>query len=76
MKHRKASVSWQNDMVELSKKEQVVIFIFRLRTRYSRATHRHITDTFCDVRNTTNHIQWQCNESSNERDECGIQSTA
>jgi hypothetical protein len=30
MKHRRASVSWQIDMVELSRKEQVVIS--RLRT--------------------------------------------
>jgi hypothetical protein len=37
MKHRKVSVSWQNDTVELSRKEQVVIF--RLRTGYTRATH-------------------------------------
>jgi hypothetical protein len=37
MKHQKASVSWQND-----RKEQVVIF--RPRTGYTRATHRHIIE--------------------------------
>jgi hypothetical protein len=42
MKHRKASVNWQIDMVELSRKEQVVIS--RLRTGYTRATHRHIIE--------------------------------
>jgi lysophospholipid acyltransferase (LPLAT)-like uncharacterized protein len=81
MKHRKVSVSWKNDTVELSRKEQVVIS--RLRTRYTRATHRHIIEKteipdcpFCDVRLTTDHILWQCSETRNEKDECGIQSTA
>jgi hypothetical protein len=81
MKHRKASVSWQNDTVELSRKEQVVIS--RLRTGCTKATHRHIIEKtdihdcqFCDVCLTTNHILWQCSETCNERDECGIQSTA
>jgi hypothetical protein len=75
MKHRKVSVSWQNDTVKLSRKEQVVIS--RLRTGYTRATHKHIIEKtdipdclFCDVRLTTDHILY------NERDECGIQSTA
>jgi post-segregation antitoxin (ccd killing protein) len=58
MKHRKASVSLQNDTVELSRKEQVVIS--RLRTGHTRVTHS----------------LWQCSETRNERDECGIQSTA
>jgi hypothetical protein len=60
MKHRKASVCWQKDTVELSRKEHV--FISRLRTGYTRATHRHIIEKtdipdwpFCDVRLTTNH---------------------
>jgi hypothetical protein len=42
MKHRKASISWQNDTVELSKTEQVVISC--LRTGYTRATHNHIIE--------------------------------
>jgi hypothetical protein len=57
MKNRKTSVSWQNNTVELSKREQVIIY--RLRTGYTRATHRHMiekTDTpncpFCVVRLT------------------------
>jgi outer membrane cobalamin receptor len=81
MKHRKVSVSWQNDTVELSRKEQVVIS--RLSKGYTRLTHRHIirkTDIpdcpFCDVRLTTDHILWQCSETRNERDEFGVQSTA
>jgi hypothetical protein len=80
MKHRKASESWQNDTVELIRKEQV---ISRLTMGYTRATHRHIIEKtnkpscpFCDVRLTTNHILWQCSDTGNERDEYGIQSTA
>jgi hypothetical protein len=42
MKHRKVSVSWQNDTVKLSRKEQVVII--HVRTGYTRATHRHIIE--------------------------------
>jgi hypothetical protein len=42
MKNRKTSVSWQNDTVQLSRKEQVIIS--RLRTEYTRATHRHIIE--------------------------------
>jgi hypothetical protein len=81
MKHRKASVSWQNDTVELSRKKQVVKSC--IRTGYTRASHRQIivkTDIpdcpFYDVRLTTNHILWQCSDTCNERDECGIQSSA
>jgi hypothetical protein len=81
MKYRRASVNWQNNTVELSRKEQVVIF--RLRTGYTRATHRPIfekTDIpdcpLCDVSLTTNHTLWQYSETRNERNECGIQSTA
>jgi hypothetical protein len=40
MKNRKTSVSWQNDTVKLSRREQVIIS--RLRTGYTRATRRHI----------------------------------
>jgi hypothetical protein len=62
MKHRKASVSWQNDTVELSRKKQVVKSCTR--TGYTRASHRQIivktdiygTAQFYDVRLTTNHI--------------------
>jgi hypothetical protein len=83
MEHRnmKVSVSWQNDTVELSRKEQVVISRLRTGYRYTRATHRHIIEKtnipdcpFCDV--TTDHILWQCSETRNEKAECGIQSTA
>jgi hypothetical protein len=55
MTNRKKSASWQNDTAELSRKEQMIIS--RLRTVYTRATHRHViekTDTpncpFCDAR--------------------------
>jgi hypothetical protein len=64
MNHRNVSVSWQNDTVELSRKEQVVIS--RLRTRYTRATHRNIIEKtdipychFCAVGLATDHILWQ-----------------
>jgi hypothetical protein len=64
MKHRKASVSWQNDTVELNGKEHVVIS--RLRTGYTRANHRHTIEKtdipdcpFCDVRLTTDHMAVQ-----------------
>jgi hypothetical protein len=67
MKHREASVNWQNDTIELSWKEQVVIY--RLRTGYTRATLRHIIEKtdipdclFCDVRLTTDHILCQRSE--------------
>jgi hypothetical protein len=41
-KNRKASASWQNDTVELSRKKQG--FISRLRTGYTRATHRNMIE--------------------------------
>jgi hypothetical protein len=81
MKHRKASVSWQNDTAELSSKEQVVTS--RLRTGYTKATHRHIIEkinlpdcSFCDLRLTADHILWQCSETRNETDDYWTQSTA
>jgi hypothetical protein len=50
MKHRKVSVSWQNDTVELSRKEQVVIS--RLRTEYTRPpTYCRIWHTHSDFDN-------------------------
>jgi hypothetical protein len=80
MKNWKTSVSWQNDTVKLSRREQVITS--RLRTEYTRATHRHIiekTDTpnypFCDVLLTTDHILWQCSETCNERNKCSNQCT-
>jgi hypothetical protein len=70
-KNRKTSVSWQNDTVEVSRREQVIMS--HLRTGYTRATHRHIiekTDTpncpFCDVRLTTYHSLWQCKSATKE----------
>jgi hypothetical protein len=54
MKHRKVSVSWQNDTVELSRKEQITIS--RLKMGYPRATHRHIIEK-TDI---------QCSETRNE----------
>jgi ribosomal protein L37AE/L43A len=51
--------------------------------KYTRVTHRQIIEKtdksdcpFCDLHLTMNHILWQCSETRNERDECGIQSTA
>jgi hypothetical protein len=77
MRNRKTSANWQNDTAELSRKEQMIIS--RLRTEYTRAIHRHViekTDTpncpFCDVRLTTDHILWQCDETRNKRDEFRI----
>jgi hypothetical protein len=42
MKHRKTTVSWQNDTGELCRKEQVVLSQSRM--GYTRATHRHIIE--------------------------------
>jgi hypothetical protein len=74
MRNRKISASWQNDTAELSRN--------RLKTGYTRATHRHVIEKtdppncpFCDVRLTTDHILWQCDETRNKRDECRIQCT-
>jgi hypothetical protein len=44
MKQRKASVSWQNGTVELSRKEQVVIS--RFTTGYTRANHKNIIENY------------------------------
>jgi hypothetical protein len=65
MKHRKASVCWQNYTGEMSRKESVVIS--RFRTGYTRTPQTQKTDIldcpFCDVRLTTDHILWQCSET-------------
>jgi hypothetical protein len=42
MRTRKTSASWQNDTAEFSRKEQMIIS--RLRTGYTRATHRHVIE--------------------------------
>jgi hypothetical protein len=77
MRNQKISASLQNDTTEFSRKEQMIIS--RLRTGYTRATHRHVIDTpncqFCDVRLTTDHILWQCDKTRNTRGECRIRST-
>jgi hypothetical protein len=69
MKHRKTTVSWQNDTGELCRKEQV--FISQFRMGYTGATHRRIikkTDIpdfpFCDVQLKMDHILWQCSRVS------------
>jgi hypothetical protein len=40
MRFRKETIEWKDDSTNLSRKEQVVVS--RLRTGYTRATHRHV----------------------------------
>jgi hypothetical protein len=58
MRLRKETIEWQHDSTNLSRKEQVVVS--RLRTVYTRATHRHVVEKtpspecpFCGVSLTT-----------------------
>jgi hypothetical protein len=39
MRFRKETIEWKDDSTNLSRKEQVLVF--KLRTGYTRATHRH-----------------------------------
>jgi hypothetical protein len=66
MRFRKKTIDWKDDSTNLSINEQVVVS--RLRTGYTRATHRQVIEkttspecTFCGVSLTTELILWDCN---------------
>jgi hypothetical protein len=51
------------------------VVVSRLRTGYTRATHRHVIEktpspecSFCGVSLTTEHILWKCTETTRERE--------
>jgi hypothetical protein len=76
MRFRKEIIEWKNDSTNLSRKEQMVVS--RLRTGYTRATHRHVIEKtpspecpFCGMSLTTEHILWECKETTRERRETG-----
>jgi hypothetical protein len=69
MKNRKTSVSWQNDTLELSRREQVIMSSLM-------ATHQHIIEKtdppnclFCDVRPTTKETNAASNAQYGSREE-------
>jgi hypothetical protein len=74
MKERKKKTSWQNDTEKLKTRDQVAVT--RLRTGYSRTTHRNKMEgtpnpdcPFCSAKLTLEHILWQCKETEEEKDE-------
>jgi hypothetical protein len=76
MRFRKETIEWKDDSTNLSRKEQVVVSI--LRTGYTRATHRHVIEktpspecAFCGESLTTEHMQWECMETTKQRKETG-----
>jgi hypothetical protein len=77
MKHRKASVSWQNDKVKLNRKEQVVMFQDGVYQGHPQTPNWKNRDTGLPILRCTpnnDHILWQCSKTRNERDECEIKS--
>jgi hypothetical protein len=61
LRFRKETIEWKDNSTNLSRKEQVVVS--RVRTGYTRATHRHIIEKtpspecpFCGVSLTIEHI--------------------
>jgi hypothetical protein len=72
MKERKKNTGWQNVIEKLKRRDQVAVT--RLRTGYSRATHRNkiegTLDTdcpFCSAKVTLEHMLWQCKDTEEER---------
>jgi hypothetical protein len=72
MKERKKNTGWQNDTEKLKRCDQVAVT--RLRTGYSRATHRNKMEgtpdpdcPFCSAKITLEHILWQCKETEEEK---------
>jgi hypothetical protein len=68
MKERKKNMGWQNDTEKVKRLGQVAIT--RLRTGYSRATHRNKIErnpdpdcSFCNAKLTLEQILWQCKET-------------
>jgi hypothetical protein len=72
IKKRKKNTGGKNDTEKLKRRDQVAIT--RLRTGYSRVTHRNIIEgtpdpdcSFCSANLTLEHILWQCQETDEER---------
>jgi hypothetical protein len=72
MKERKRNTGWQNDTEKLKRRDQVAVT--RLRTGYSRVTHRNKMEgnldpdwPFCSTKFTLEHILWQFKETEEER---------
>jgi hypothetical protein len=72
MKERKKNKDWQNDTEKLKRRDQVAVET-RLRTGYSRTTHRNKMEgtpdpdcPFCSAKLTLEHILWQCKEAEKE----------
>jgi DNA repair exonuclease SbcCD ATPase subunit len=72
MQEIKKNPSWQNDTGKLKRRDQVAVT--RLRTGYSRGTHRNKMGgapdpdcPFCSAKLTQEHILWQCKETDEER---------
>jgi hypothetical protein len=72
MKERKKNMGWQNYTEKLKRRDQVAVT--RLRTDYSRATHRNKIEgapdpdcPFCSAKLTLEHNLWQCKETEEER---------
>jgi queuine/archaeosine tRNA-ribosyltransferase len=76
MTFRKETIEQKDESTNQSKKEQVMVS--RLKTGYTRATHRHFIKKtlssecrFCGVSLTTEHILWECTETTREIRETG-----
>jgi hypothetical protein len=74
MRFTKETIEWKDGSTNLSRKEQVVVY--RLRKGYTRKTHRNVIEKtpspecpFCGVSLTTEHILWECMETTRERGE-------
>jgi hypothetical protein len=68
MKERKKNTSWQNETEKLKRRDQVAVT--RLRTGYSRATHRNKMKGTPKL--ILKHILWQCIETDEERQKSNI----
>jgi hypothetical protein len=74
MRFRKeTTIEWKDDSTNLSRKEQMLVS--RLRTGYTRATNIHVKEKtpspecpFCGVSLTTEHILWECTETTRDRE--------
>jgi hypothetical protein len=73
MRFRKETIEWKYDSINLSRKEQAVVS--RLRTGYTRATHRHVIEKrhhqnapSVGCRSEPKSL-WECTETTRERRE-------
>jgi hypothetical protein len=69
MKERKKNMGWKNDTEKLKRRDMAMV-VARLRTGYSRTTHRNKIEgtpgpgcPFCSAKLTL----WQCKETAEER---------